>query len=111
MEIISNKKKLIKIIRKEKNLGFVPTMGGIHLGHISLIKKSASQCNKTIVSIFINRPQFNRNSDYQRYPRVLKKDVHLLKRHRVDYVYLPTVKQIYPLGSNKKIKINPFGKK
>ena len=73
MKIISNKNKLVKIIRKERNLGFVPTMGGIHLGHVSLIKRSINQCNKTIVSIFINKPQFNKKSDFKKYPRVLKK--------------------------------------
>ena len=59
MKIFLNKNKLIKFIKNEKNLGFVPTMGSIHLGHISLFKRSISQCNKTIVSIFINKPQFN----------------------------------------------------
>ena len=74
-KIIYNKKQLVKFVLKQKNLGFVPTMGSIHLGHISLIKKSISQCNKTIVSIFINKPQFNRKIDYQTYPKVLKKDI------------------------------------
>ena len=66
MKIISKKKDLIKFIHKEKNLGFVPTMGAIHLGHISLIKKCISQCNKTVVSIFINKPQFNQKKDYKK---------------------------------------------
>ena len=89
MKIILSKKSLIKIIQKEKNLGFVPTMGAIHKGHLSLIKKSIKSCNKTIVSIFINKPQFNKKVDYQRYPRILKKDVSLLKKNKVDYLYLP----------------------
>ena len=67
MKIISNKTELIKFTHNVKNLGFVPTMGAIHLGHISLIKKSISQCNKTVVSIFINRPQFNRKNDFKKY--------------------------------------------
>ena len=65
MKIISHKNKLIKIINSEKNLGFVPTMGAIHLGHESLIKRSKAECNKTIVSIFINKPQFNQKKDFQ----------------------------------------------
>ena len=73
MKIIFNKNKLIKYIQKEKNLGLVPTMGALHLGYISLVKKCISQCNKTIVSIFINKPQINRKSDFQRYPKMLKK--------------------------------------
>ena len=64
MKIFLNKNKLVKIIQKEKNVGFVPTMGAIHKGHISLIKKSISDCDKTIVSIYVNKPQFNKKSDY-----------------------------------------------
>ena len=95
----------------KKNLGFVPTMGGIHLGHISLIKKSISQCDKTIVSIFINKPQFNTKKDFKSYPRVLKKDISMLRRLKIDYLYLPSYKDIYPSGVNKKIKIIPFSRK
>jgi len=111
MKIISNKNKLIKIIRKDKNLGFVPTMGSIHSGHISLIKMSINQCDKTIVSIFVNKPQFNRKSDFKKYPRVLKKDIFKLKKLKVDLLYLPTTRQIYLKGRNKNIKINSFKKK
>ena len=111
MKTISNKNKLIKFTHYEKNLGFVPTMGAIHQGHISLIKKCISQCEKTIVSIFINKPQFNRKIDFQKYPRVLKKDISILKKFKIDYLYLPSVNQIYPNGKNKNIKINSFGKK
>ena len=90
MKIFLNKNKLIKFIKNEKNLGFVPTMGSIHLGHISLFKKSILQCNKTIVSIFINKPQFGRKIDYQKYPRTIKKDISMLKRLKVDYLYIPS---------------------
>ena len=111
MKIFLSKNKLTKITNIEKNLGFVPTMGAIHLGHISLIRKSISQCNKTIVSIFINKPQFNKKSDFQSYSRVLKKDISILRRLKVDYLYLPTNNQIYPSGQNKNIKITSFSKK
>ena len=111
MKIISNKHKLIKFIHRERNLGFVPTMGAIHLGHVSLIKNSIYQCNKTIVSIFINKQQFNKRDDFVRYPRILKRDISILRKLKVDYLYLPTTKQIYPKGPNKKIKISSFKKK
>ena len=110
MKIILNKNKLIKYTSTEKNLGFVPTMGALHPGHISLIKKCNDYCNKTVVSIFINKPQFNNKGDFQNYPRILKKDIYLLKKLKVDYLYLPTHKQIYPNGPNKKIKLNKFSK-
>ena len=108
MKIILNKKTLIKFIQKEKNLGFVPTMGALHPGHISLIKNSISQCNKTIVSIFVNKPQFNKKSDFKNYPRILKNDIRILKKLKIDYLFVPTNKQMYPKGINNKIKINSF---
>ena len=84
MKIFLSKTKLINFIRKEKNLGFVPTMGAIHLGHIYLVKRSMSQCAKTIVSIFVNKPQFNRNKDFKKYPRVLKRDISILRKLKID---------------------------
>ncbi len=111
MKIISKKSDLFKFVNNEKKLGFVPTMGALHKGHISLIKKSIFQCNKTIVSIFINKPQFNRKNDFKSYPRILKKDISQLKKLKVDYLYIPTSKQIYPFGPNNKIKISSFANK
>jgi len=111
MKIIKNKNYLIKLIRGKKNIGFIPTMGGIHDGHIYLIKKSIVKCNISIVSIFINKPQFNKKSDFEKYPRILKKDITKLKKLKINYLFLPSAKQIYPEGTNKNIKIHSFGKK
>jgi len=108
MKTITSKNKLKKIIQSQKSLGFVPTMGALHNGHISLINKSMLQCSKTIVSIFINKAQFNRNNDYHSYPRVMKKDISILKKLKIDYLYIPTEKQIYPDGVNRNIKISSF---
>ena len=87
MKIIFKRKNLVELIHSENNLGFVPTMGGKHLGHLSLIRKSIKLCNKTIVSIFINKPQFNKKYDYKFYPRILNKDIYLLKKMKVDFLY------------------------
>ena len=111
MKIIYTKKQLVNFVLKQKNLGFVPTMGAIHVGHISLIKKSIKQSNKTIVTIFINKPQFNRKNDFLKYPRMLNKDISILAKLKVDYLYLPSKKQIYPNGPNNNIKISTFEKK
>ena len=111
MKIFLNKKKLINIIKHERYLGFVPTMGALHNAHIYMFKKSVSLCNKTIVTIFVNKPQFNKITDYKKYPRNLKKDISILRKCKVDYLYLPSVKQIYPFTSSKKIKISSFSKK
>tara|TARA_Y100000590_G_scaffold405590_1_gene494037 strand:- start:3962 stop:4771 length:810 start_codon:yes stop_codon:yes gene_type:complete len=111
MKIIYNKEKLEKLINKEKYLGFVPTMGAIHRGHIALVNRSLKECKKTLVSIFINKPQFNKKSDFLKYPRTIKKDIFLLKKTKIDILYIPNNKDIYPNGINKKIKINSFSKK
>ena len=110
MKIILDKKKLIELLNKEENIGFVPTMGAIHKGHASLIKRSISENNKTVVSIFINKPQFNKKDDFKKYPRVLNSDKKVLKKLNVDYVFIPSTKQIYPNGPSKNIKINKFKK-
>jgi len=111
MKIIYTKKQLVNFVLKQKNLGFVPTMGAIHVGHASLIKKSIKQSDKTIVTIFINKPQFNRKNDFLKYPRMLNKDISILAKLKVDYLYLPSKKQIYPNGPNNNIKISAIKKK
>ena len=111
MKIIRSKKKLIQILKGKKDLGFVPTMGAMHKAHIYMIKKSISLSKKTIVTIFVNKPQFNEITDYKKYPRNIKKDIRILRECKVDYLYLPTTKQIYPNGYNKNINISSFNKK
>jgi len=111
MKILLHKIKIRKSIHNKKSLGFVPTMGGLHQGHTSLIKRSIKECDKTVVSIFVNKQQFNRKSEYNKYPRFLNRDINKLRKLKIDFLYLPKVKDIYPNGYNKKIKINPFKKK
>ena len=111
MKIIRSKIKLKKLIKNEKNLGFVPTMGGIHKGHISLIRESIKKSEYTVVSIFVNKQQFNEENDFKTYPRDLKQDIEKLKNLDIDVLYLPNHNDIYPNGYNKKIKINIFSKK
>lgn len=111
MKIISNKVELLKHLKNEKKIGFVPTMGALHLGHLTLIDRSIKECEKTIVSIFINKPQFNKKSDYSKYPRNIKKDIFKLKKVKANYLYLPSIKEIYPNGRSKNIKISNFSKK
>jgi pantoate--beta-alanine ligase len=93
---------LFKTLRPFNDIGFVPTMGGIHKGHISLIKKSIKYSKKTIVSIFINPKQFNNKNDFKSYPSNIKKDLKILKKiKKIDFVYIPKFKDIY---KNKKPK-------
>ena len=106
MKILLNNIDLNEALFGNSNIGFVPTMGSLHDGHISLIKKSLKLSNKTIVSIFINPKQFNNKEDYKKYPRNIKKDLKILKKLKVDFVYLPKIKDIYETKSKIKIKLN-----
>jgi len=106
MKIILNSKDLVKKIKHIKNLGFVPTMGAIHDGHISLIKKSIKNCNKTLVSIFINPKQFNKKNDFKKYPKKKNKDLSILKKFKVDYVFIPKINDVYNYKRSKQIRLN-----
>ena len=106
MKTLLNNIDLNEALFGNSNIGFVPTMGSLHDGHISLIKKSLKLSNKTIVSIFINPKQFNNKEDYKKYPRNIKKDLKILKKLKVDFVYLPKIKDIYRNKNKIKIKLN-----
>ena len=105
MKLIKHITDLNKAVNKEKKLGFVPTMGNLHKGHESLIKKSKKRCEKTIVSIFVNPTQFNNKKDFKKYPKSLNEDLKVLKKLKVNYVYLPTVSQIYNKLETSKISL------
>ena len=105
MLIFKSINKLNKEVNFKANIGFVPTMGSLHKGHISLIKLSKKKCEKTLVSIFINPSQFNKKNDLKKYPRNLKKDIKILKKLNVDYLLKPNVKEIYKNKKNTKIKL------
>jgi len=79
-----------------KKIGFVPTMGYFHQGHLSLVAEANRQCDTTVVSIFVNPSQFGPNEDFTSYPRDLQRDLELLNKYRVDYVFHPSPQQIYP---------------
>ena len=80
MKIILNNNSLLKALRPFNDIGFVPTMGSIHEGHLSLIERSNRTCKKTIVSIFVNPKQFNNKKDFKNYPTNIKKDIKILKK-------------------------------
>ena len=107
MKLIRQITDLNKAISNQKELGFVPTMGSLHKGHASIINLSKKKCKKTLVSIFVNPTQFNNTNDFKTYPRDLDKDIKLLKRLKVDFLYLPIVSQIY---SDKKLNITRLNK-
>ena len=106
MIIFKSINKLNKEVNFKASIGFVPTMGSLHKGHISLVKNCQKTCDKTLVSIFINPSQFNRKTDYKNYPRTLDKDIKILKKLKVDYVLVPDIKEIYSRNTPRKISIN-----
>ena len=110
MKVIKNRKKTRRILKGYKSLSFIPTMGSLHNGHISLIKKAKRDKNKIIVSIFVNPKQFENNKDYKSYPRNLRKDLNVLKKQKIDFVFLPRVKDIYSYQTKNKIFLDKFSK-
>ncbi|HPT58863.1 MAG TPA: pantoate--beta-alanine ligase [Fervidobacterium sp.] len=94
---VSEMKALSKsVIDDGKTIGFVPTMGYLHKGHLSLVQKAREENDIVVVSIFVNPTQFGPNEDYNRYPRDLERDLRLLNPFNVDYIFNPSVEEMYP---------------
>lgn len=102
----SNEIKSFLAEQKNKTIGFVPTMGALHHGHISLTKESQKNCDFTVVSIFVNPTQFAPHEDLDQYPRTVEVDKKLLKANKIDVLFLPTIAEIYP--NNIKPEIPPL---
>ena len=94
--------------RKEgKTIGLVPTMGALHEGHASLVRRSVSENDLTVVSVFLNPTQFNDQGDLQRYPRTLEADCALLESVGADYVLAPSVEEMYPVPDTRHFEFPP----
>ncbi len=96
-------------LTSSQTIGFVPTMGALHLGHAELLKVSAERSDVTLASIFINPKQFNSASDLAKYPRTVEEDLETCRTFNVDYVYLPEISDIYPEGFDTFITPGSLG--
>jgi pantoate--beta-alanine ligase len=90
------------------HLGFVPTMGFLHEGHLSLVRKAKTECEAVAVSIFVNPTQFGPNEDFTRYPRDMERDLASLQGEGVDFVFTPEPSEIYPPGAATRIEVGPI---
>ncbi|MGB4446908.1 MAG: pantoate--beta-alanine ligase [Cloacibacterium sp.] len=106
MKVLKSKKTLIDYVERQremgKKIGFAPTMGALHEGHLSLYKAAKKENDEVISSIFVNPTQFNNPDDFQKYPKTLEKDLELLEKAGVDAVYVPNIEEMYPDGLNSK---------
>ena len=105
MKIFKSFNILNKEINFKENIGFVPTMGSLHKGHLSIIKIAKKNSSKVLVSIFVNPSQFNDKKDFAKYPRNFNNDIYILKKLKINYLFLPSEQEIYKIGIRKKLNI------
>lgn len=98
METITNSEELRRALgsRNRSDIGFVPTMGALHAGHRSLVERARRECATVVVSVFVNPTQFNDKTDLKNYPRTPEADLRLLEEVGADYVFMPSVEEVYP---------------
>jgi len=112
MRVISTNKEMSQACREAvKPIGLVPTMGALHAGHLSLVDRARADNLTVAVSIFVNPAQFGDQDDLAKYPRDLKGDLEMLRRHGVDLVYCPTVDEVYPEGFDTWVNVGPLADK
>ena len=99
---------LFQARKQGKSIGLVPTMGALHEGHASLVRRAVSENDLTVVSVFVNPTQFNDKSDLQSYPRNLNADCELLESCGADYVFAPTVEEMYPMPDKRHFEFPPI---
>lgn len=96
--------------RAGESVGLVPTMGALHAGHMSLATSSRRECDKTVLTIFVNPTQFAPHEDLTRYPRPLERDLDLCQREGVDLVFTPAVEEVYPPGDSTFVEVTGITK-
>ena len=95
--------------RKGPTVGFVPTMGALHAGHLSLVRRARHLSDVVVVSVFVNPKQFGEGEDFEHYPRDTEGDLELLRGERTDIAFLPSVENMYPPGATVEVTAGPIG--
>ena len=106
-KVVDLQNELFEVRRQGKTVGLVPTMGALHDGHASLVRQSVQQNDVTVVSVFLNPTQFNDKGDLDRYPRTLNADCKLLEACGADYVFAPSVSEMYPTPDTRHFEFPP----
>ena len=106
-KIVDLQNELFAVRKEGKSVGLVPTMGALHEGHASLVKRSVKENDVTVVSVFLNPTQFNDQGDLDRYPRTLNADCELLEKVGADYVLAPSVDEMYPTPDTRQFEFPP----
>ncbi|ERJ71803.1 pantoate--beta-alanine ligase [Prevotella disiens JCM 6334 = ATCC 29426] len=106
-KVVDLKNELFEVRKLGKSVGLVPTMGALHEGHASLVSRSVNQNDVTVVSVFLNPTQFNDKGDLERYPRTLEADCKLLESCGADYVFAPSVAEMYPSKDERQFEFPP----
>ena len=105
IETVSQMQETADSLRKEKRIGFVPTMGYLHEGHLALVRKSRELADVTVVSIFVNPIQFGPSEDLAKYPRDLDRDMKLLEKEKTDILFYPSYEEMYPKGYTTYVQV------
>ena len=106
-KVVDLQNELFEVRRQGKTVGLVPTMGALHDGHASLVRQSVQQNDVTVVSVFLNPTQFNDKGDLDRYPRTLDADCKLVEACGADYVFAPSVSEMYPTPDTRHFEFPP----
>ena len=110
MEIINRRQRMASVARKlrreqDRTIGLVPTMGALHEGHLSLVREARRMCDVVVVSVFVNPAQFSPGEDFDRYPRDLTTDTMKLADYNVEYIFAPSIEEIYSKGFSTYVTV------